>query len=520
MSWQAWTGWYVGFSCSMAQVAVHIFLQSTVLLGLGLVAGRLLRRRGAATQSVAYRTTLLAILLCPGVCCFFAAAGVEGVALPWPGSFDTGRPLGIGSSLPTARTAAPTAFATTQPRYEAGPDRGSLESSRRPIPVTVGHQPDAALSGSYASAEEVCDDYVVHFGGDRAQYARRLVNVAQRYQPLSAGVNVVSLKSLLGRRVARILDSSRRLSLLTGLRALLAIGMAGIAGTLLVGLLGMSGGSRAAEGEEPAMKQKTEERDSETAKQKTMLVEGCVVDAAGRAIAGAHVAVLAYREKWGDDNFWLLRPPEVAYQGATAADGRFQCRVPQTSSTVHYAATVVAIAPGYGMNWWELEMDEPAHSVQITLEPEQPLHGRLVGLEGAPAGNVQVRVESLYYSEPKPRSVLYHAATPLAVFPPCAITDRTDRRCGRPGDLPHTHSRCSLLARHGRKDVGRQGGVPRPVRPELPTAGYRDGKTRMRCNHAPKYTTLGAVSTGARRPLGPAESSSSAPPCGVRGYLG
>ena len=148
MSWQAWTGWYVGFSCSMAQVAVHIFLQSTVLLGLGLVAGRLLRRRGAATQSVAYRTTLLAILLCPGVCCFFAAAGVEGVALPWPGSFDTGRPLGIGSSLPTARTAAPTAFATTQPRYEAGPDRGSLESSRRPIPVTVGHQPDAALSGS------------------------------------------------------------------------------------------------------------------------------------------------------------------------------------------------------------------------------------------------------------------------------------------------------------------------------------------------------------------------------------
>ena len=381
MSWQAWTGWYVGFSCSMAQVAVHIFLQSTVLLGLGLVAGRLLRRRGAATQSVAYRTTLLAILLCPGVCCFFAAAGVEGVALPWPGSFDTGRPLGIGSSLPTARTAAPTAFATTQPRYEAGPDRGSLESSRRPIPVTVGHQPDAALSGSYASAEEVCDDYVVHFGGDRAQYARRLVNVAQRYQPLSAGVNVVSLKSLLGRRVARILDSSRRLSLLTGLRALLAIGMAGIAGTLLVGLLGMSGGSRAAEGEEPAMKQKTEERDSETAKQKTMLVEGCVVDAAGRAIAGAHVAVLAYREKWGDDNFWLLRPPEVAYQGATAADGRFQCRVPQTSSTVHYAATVVAIAPGYGMNWWELEMDEPAHSVQITLEPEQPLHGRLVGLE-------------------------------------------------------------------------------------------------------------------------------------------
>ena len=47
------------------------------------------------------------------------------------------------------------------------------------------------------------------------------------------------------------------------------------------------------------------------------------------------------------------------------------------------------------MNWWELEMDEPAHSVQITLEPEQPLHGRLVGLEALGRQRAGSRRESV-----------------------------------------------------------------------------------------------------------------------------
>ena len=69
------------------------------------------------------------------------------------------------------------------------------------------------------AAEEVCDDYVLDFGCDRRGYARQLVEVAQRYQPAQAvGVGMISLRSWVGRRVVRILDSSRQLSLRAGRR--------------------------------------------------------------------------------------------------------------------------------------------------------------------------------------------------------------------------------------------------------------------------------------------------------------
>jgi beta-lactamase regulating signal transducer with metallopeptidase domain/HEAT repeat protein len=88
------------------------------------------------------------------------------------------------------------------------------------------------------SAEEVCDDYVVRFGFDRIGYARRLVEIAERYQPLPiAGVGVLSLRSSIRRRIDRILDTSRRLSTRLGRRAVLLIAMISITATCLAGLL-------------------------------------------------------------------------------------------------------------------------------------------------------------------------------------------------------------------------------------------------------------------------------------------
>ena len=64
------------------------------------------------------------------------------------------------------------------------------------------------------AAEEVCDDHVVHWGADRSVYADGLVRLAeQRSLPLSTVVPLVRFRSLLGRRVQRILDRSHRLSL-------------------------------------------------------------------------------------------------------------------------------------------------------------------------------------------------------------------------------------------------------------------------------------------------------------------
>ncbi|NQT15879.1 MAG: PD40 domain-containing protein, partial [Planctomycetes bacterium] len=88
------------------------------------------------------------------------------------------------------------------------------------------------------AAEEVCDDQVVDFGSDRRDYARRLTDVAARLQPrlAVAGVGMVPRKSLLRRRIVRILDSSRTLSVRTGLGAASATVLIGGLVTTLVAL--------------------------------------------------------------------------------------------------------------------------------------------------------------------------------------------------------------------------------------------------------------------------------------------
>src|SRR3954453_21463195 len=60
-------------------------IQSSALLALGLLAGRLLGRTGPAVQSGVYRTTLVAVLVCPLASTFLASMGYEGPDLRLPG---------------------------------------------------------------------------------------------------------------------------------------------------------------------------------------------------------------------------------------------------------------------------------------------------------------------------------------------------------------------------------------------------------------------------------------------------
>src|SRR5262249_59487609 len=95
------------------------------------------------------------------------------------------------------------------------------------------------------TAEEVCDDVVVASGADRGRYAGHLLELAERRLPPLApsAVGMISLRSLLARRIARILDSTRALSTRAGRRTIAATLLAGLAGTILAGLLGVGGGS-------------------------------------------------------------------------------------------------------------------------------------------------------------------------------------------------------------------------------------------------------------------------------------
>ncbi len=91
------------------------------------------------------------------------------------------------------------------------------------------------------TAEEVCDDFVVQYGGDREAYAHRLVDIAAfSSTPASvAGVGIVSLRSILAKRVSRILDTSRSLSTRAGNLLLAVVIAGGLALTLAVGLVGL-----------------------------------------------------------------------------------------------------------------------------------------------------------------------------------------------------------------------------------------------------------------------------------------
>ena len=69
---------------TLASYALTWIVQSSVLLGLGLTIGRLIRRNGPAIQSGVYRTTLAAVLVCPIAAALLSAAGVDGLMLRIP----------------------------------------------------------------------------------------------------------------------------------------------------------------------------------------------------------------------------------------------------------------------------------------------------------------------------------------------------------------------------------------------------------------------------------------------------
>lgn len=80
------------------------------------------------------------------------------------------------------------------------------------------------------TVEEVCDDYVVQHGSDRQAYAHRLVDIAElsSVSLAAVGVGIVSLRSLLAQRVARIIDTSRSVSIRVSSRLLTLVLLGGL----------------------------------------------------------------------------------------------------------------------------------------------------------------------------------------------------------------------------------------------------------------------------------------------------
>ena len=75
----------VGVSSGPAiTLAVNVLIQSSILIGLGLLLGRLFRSRGAAFESAVLRATLMAVIFCPLVALVLNLAGVHTLSIYLP----------------------------------------------------------------------------------------------------------------------------------------------------------------------------------------------------------------------------------------------------------------------------------------------------------------------------------------------------------------------------------------------------------------------------------------------------
>ncbi len=165
------------------------------------------------------------------------------------------------------------------------------------------------------TAEEVCDDYVVEFGADRCRYAGHLLELAERRLPPLApsGVGMISLTIAPGaadhadpRLDADAVHPGRCQ------RAIAATLVAGLAGTLLVGLLGVggrrsrrpSGTSRTARNASdrlaPSAPTTTQKPAPAERAGSTVPITGRIVDLEGRPVVGATVQVTQIRKPKGE----------------------------------------------------------------------------------------------------------------------------------------------------------------------------------------------------------------------------
>lgn len=297
-----------------------------------------------------------------------------------------------------------------------------------------------------AAAEEVCDDYVVEFGGNRKRYANGLVQLAElTIAPASpVGVGIVSLRSVLAKRVERILDHSRTPSVKVGRLFVIGLVVVGLVGTTAMGFVGLEprteetppvnsaepedetpagrptepeeheAGAAAAVPAKPvtvvaAAQASTTARAEEQATDDS-IITGQVVGADGKPIAGAEFYWMRSRVHDLD----LMKPRLLA---TTDNQGNYQLTLPALGLELDaparwsYMQWMVVRADGHGFvterpSQLRRKREESGtllgtlanaftgrKGITITLpDAGEPLRGRIVNIDGQPVAGATVRV--------------------------------------------------------------------------------------------------------------------------------
>jgi RNA polymerase sigma factor (sigma-70 family) len=145
-----------------------------------------------------------------------------------------------------------------------------------------------------------------------------------------------------------------------------------------------------------------------------MTVAGKVLDAIGRPVPEARVAVLAapFRPQGIS---WTVGEAEVLGQARCDGDGRFRLAVPQTSSGRHHLVRAVAAAPGHGLVEAALDPDAAAQETTLRLLVEWPVTGTVRDSQGRPAAGVRIDVLRIGVDEQEP-DLGYWLARPAKGF--------------------------------------------------------------------------------------------------------
>tara|TARA_R110002095_G_scaffold188226_2_gene165526 strand:+ start:29425 stop:31404 length:1980 start_codon:yes stop_codon:yes gene_type:complete len=289
-------------------------------------------------------------------------------------------------------------------------------------------------------ADDLCDDYVIHYGSGRKSYANTLVDFAEQLPspPLAmeAGLAMVSLRSSLSRRILRIMDSSRSLTLRLPAKWVALIVVLGITATASAALIvnartesvfenetshAVTQSNQghtvvvAAEAVPQTSSEKTAKKTSSNAdnKKKTDAItksehryQGRVVDPNGHPVKQATINYI----RW--DN------PDKRILATTNDQGQFKFTIPasdQLYKVLQKGGTFVALADGYGpaskgayyceitgeLREAVLEQNSKSHAPAAMLKQarkrilngtstfqlvadEIPLTGRIVNIEGQP----------------------------------------------------------------------------------------------------------------------------------------
>jgi RNA polymerase sigma factor (sigma-70 family) len=193
-----------------------------------------------------------------------------------------------------------------------------------------------------------------------------------------------------------------------------------------------------------------------------MTVAGRVRDAAGRPVAGTHVAVVGrevadYRRGEG------YLGPTVLGKGQADRRGRFRLVVPRTSQDRFWSVTLLAGSPGHALALVDLDVDAKRPEVDVQLDKEQAVRGRLFDVQGQPVKGVQVEVLAVFRSyeeQGRYQGVHFHnRPTDLPAWPRPAMTDGQGRFAFRgigPDWSVQLHTRDGRFARQHRESLARE----------------------------------------------------------------